>query len=185
MAINRVQAIWSGTIVEGGGLSTFYFDTGVGTPAQHVAAVATFLTATDDQRSTGAVWTTGADVAAVDEATGALVSVTSVATSTGTGTAVGDTMPPATQGLLRALSSVVVGGRLLRGRVFLPGAVESANIGGLPIAAYRTDYDTAAAALIANLNAQWVIWSRTHGVIAPVASANVWSKWAVLRSRRD
>lgn len=180
-----MQIIWTGTTIVGGGLSTFYFDSASGTPAQQVAAVATFLGATEDRRLSSVSWVSAADVATLNVGTGALEGITSVTQSSGTGTSATEAMPPASQGLLRILTSQIVSGRLLRGRIFLPGNSESDSGSGAPSSTYRTDYDAAAAALIADANTAWMCWSQTHGVAASVATANTWNKWAVLRSRRD
>lgn len=186
MAVNRVQVTWSGGAAAGGGLSTFYFNSTVGTAAQQVAAVNAFLTATDDRRTTALGWTILGDVATLNVGTGDLEAMTATTSTTGTGTAAGDALPPIAQGLLRLLTSQIVGGRLLRGRLFLPGAVEgdNASTGGTS-ATFKSDYDAAAATLIAAANAEWSVWSQTHGVLANVDSANTWSKFASLRSRRD
>jgi len=186
VSINRVQVVWSGGPTVGGGLSTFYFDSATGTAAQQVAAVATFLGSTDDRRVIAQTWATAADVATLNVGTGALESTTSTTPSTGTGTQTGDALPPAVQGLLRLLTSTVAGGRLLRGRLFLPGAgAGSSDSNGGVLAAYSGDYNAAGAALIADTNTNWMVWSPTHSTAASVTSVSCWSKWATLRSRRD
>lgn len=186
MAINRVQVIWAGDPTSGGGLSTFYFNAAVGTPAQQVAAVGTLLTATNDRRAATCSWATDADVATIDEVSGNITALTGTTPATGVGTAVGDALPPIAQGLLRLFGAMIVGGRLLRGRLFLPGAVESDNAStGGTSTTYRSDYEAAALALINDANTEWRIWSRTHGVSGDVVSATVWTKFASLRSRRD
>lgn len=178
--------VWSGTLIAGGGLSTFYFDDAFGTAAGDISAVASFFSTTEAMRTNTCVWTTNADVATIDSSSGALISVTSTAQQTGVGTAAGDPLPPTQQGLLRALTSTVVAGRVLRGRLFLPGTPETqSGSTGQPIAGYLTAYNNAAAALNAGAASVWSIWSPTHGVQAAVFSANMWTKFAVLRSRRD
>jgi len=186
MSVNRVQVVWTSPVVQGGGLSTFYFNDAVGTPAQQVAAVGAFLTGTDGQRGNTTSWATAGDVATLNVGTGTLEGTTSVTPLTGTGSATGDYMPPQTQGLLRLITSTVVGGRLLRGRLFLPGNVEGNNTSaGAPAAGLISDYNGDAATLIGAANAEWSVWSITHGTLANVATASVWNKWASLRSRRD
>jgi len=186
MAVNRVRVTWTGSPTVGDGLSTFYFLSSVGTPAQQASAVGDFLQASETARVDNCAWATQSDVATLNVGTGAVEAITSVTPETGAGTQAGDQMPPAVQGLLRMVTSQVVGGRLLRGRLFLPGAPELYNTaGGSPDATYDGIYESAAATLIANANADWMVWSLTHGVAASVGSAAVWSKWAVLRSRRD
>jgi len=185
MALNRVQIAFTGNPTEGGGLATFYFDSSVGTVAQQMIAAQSFFSTTEGVRAPTCAWAGVPDVATIDEASGALTAVVSTATSSGVGTAAGVVLSPTTQGLLRNLSSVVVGGRLLRGRLFLPGATATHNVLGAPSSSYLTAYNGAASALIADPNTVWKIWSRTYGTSAAVTTANVWTKWAVLRSRRD
>lgn len=185
MSVRRVQVIWAGLPTAGGGLSTFYFNTTVGTAANCVSAVGNFLTATEDQRTTTLTWSTHPDVVTLSDA-GVLEGTTSTSPASGVGIASSDQLSPTTQGLLRVLSSTVVAGRILRGRVFLPGATEGQNqANGVPTTVYKSDYDAAAAALIADANTTWVVWSRTHATFATVVSASTWASWAVLRSRRD
>lgn len=186
MAINRVRVIWTGTPTVGDGLSTFHFNSAVGTPAQQVAAVNLFLDSVSVSYADNLSWSTDPDVATLNEATGALEGIASVAVASGVGADTTDQLGPATQGLLRLTGAMIVGGRLLRGRLFLPGPCEAANsAGGIPLVGYRDDYEAAAAVMIADANVEWKIWSRTHGVAGDVVTATVWTKWAVLRSRRD
>lgn len=186
MAVRRVQVVWTGATVEGGGLSTFYFNDAVGTAAQNVSSVAAFLAGTEGSRSSGLAWATVADVATLNVGSGALESITATTPSTGVGTASGDVLPMITQGLLRLVTSQIVNGRLLRGRLFLPGPVETVNSSaGAPLSGYLTDYNGDAATLVADANSDWSVWSITHGVLASVQTATVWNKWASLRSRRD
>lgn len=186
MAVNRVRVTWTGTPTVGDGLSTFYFNSAVGTPAQQVSAVNLFLDSVAASYADNLTWATQSDVATLNVGTGALEGITSTTVESGAGTDTTDQLSPATQGLLQLLTNQVVGGRLLRGRIFLPGPCEAANsAGGIPLAAYRTDYEDAADVLMNDANTEWSVWSQTHGVLASISSTSVWTKWAVLRSRRD
>lgn len=186
MSVNRVRVVWTGANIQGGGLSTFYFTAGVGTAQQQVSAAGAFLSATNSVRTAGVVFATLPDVDTLNIETGTLEAVTSTTTVSGTGTSAGDFCPPQTQGLLRLITAGIFGGRLLRGRIFLPAVNEVDNASnGVPSVTYRNAYDTAAATLIADTNTDWVVWSQTHGGTAGIASATTWNKWAALRSRRD
>jgi hypothetical protein len=184
MSIRRVQVIWSGAPTVGGGLSTIYFDSTVGTAQQCVTAVGNFFTNTNDRRLTTAVWNTVPEVATLSD-TGVLEDIVTTTPSSGQGTDAGDAMPPTVQGLLQVRTASIVNGRQLRGRIFLPGNGESQNAVGIPTAATLTDYNTEATALINDANTSWVVWSRTHGLKGTVSQSSMWTKWAVLRSRRD
>jgi len=182
---NRVQVIWTGGPVVGGGLSTFIFNDAVGTPAQQVAAVATFLTSCEDAMTNTMIWATDPQVITFDPATGQMTNSTAVTPADGQGTVSGDIMPPASQGVLKLMTELISNGRLVQGRIFLPGAVEADSTGGAPSLGYRENWDDGAAALIADSSVEWQVWARTAGTAAPVASATTWNKWGVLRSRRD
>jgi hypothetical protein len=185
MSVDQVQVLWTGSAAQGGGVTNFHFEGAVGSAAQQRDAVVAFLTATNDQRATSSTWTIATDVKRFNVATGALESINTVTTATDTGDDGGDILGVATQGLLRLLTTSIVSGRLLRGRLFLPANTETVNSGGGPTSTYRSDYEAAAATLIAEANTNWGVWSRTHGAFVGVNSASVWNQWAVLRSRRD
>ncbi|HZX42118.1 MAG TPA: hypothetical protein VFE93_09790, partial [Myxococcaceae bacterium] len=60
--------------------------------------------------------------------------------TTVTGAAAGDVAPRQTQGLLRLGTSTVISGRRVRGRLFLPGVLESDNnVNGVPFSTYTSD----------------------------------------------
>lgn len=162
----------------------FNFNDAVGTAAQNVASVATFLNATNDRRTTNVTWATNPDVTTLNVGTGSLEGITSVTSVGGTGTMAGDMAPLAAQGLLRLLTGTIVAGRLLRGRIFMGGNGETDSNGG-PVAGYISDYDAAGATLVADANSDWSVWSRTHGVLASISTVTTWNKWAILRGRRD
>lgn len=185
MSVYRVPVFWQGTYVVGGGVSSFYFNSAAGTPAQAVTAVVDFLNGSEDRRHSSITWSCGADIDTLNVGTGALEATDNFTPATGTGTNGGQPLPPATQGLLRITTGIVVAGRLLRGRIFLPGNTENDNDLGAPVSAYQTDYNALADTMIGLGTADWSVWSRTHGTLASVNSAAIWTKWASLRSRRD
>jgi len=186
MSLYRIQIVWSGAQVNGNGLSTFYFSDAGGTPSQAVTAVTTFLGATEDRRVIGTRWDFFGDVPVINVTTGALQAINSATAAFGTGTMAGDALPAQNQGLMRLITSTIVNGRLLRGRLFLPAPGEADNgAGGTVSATYTGDYNTAMATLISDPNSVYQIWSHTHGAAGDVTSGSVWTKWAALRSRRD
>jgi hypothetical protein len=109
-----------------------------------------------------------------------------------TGTQAGDALPRQTQGLVRLSTSTVVGGRRLRGRLFVPGPAEADNdSAGLPTGTYTSGLTSGFADMLnAGATASVpVIWHRptggaggTHGAITGVSAS---PSWAVLRSRRS
>jgi hypothetical protein len=129
-----------------------------------------------------------ADVALIDEVSG---DITGVLTTTGgsfTGSVAGDMLPPASQGLLRLFTNTFVGGRRIRGRVFLPAQAEANSTLGKPSGAWVTAQQSILNTFIAagiTDGSELVIWSRKNGVAPLVAVGSPWDQWAVLRSRRD
>jgi pimeloyl-ACP methyl ester carboxylesterase len=98
--------------------------------------------------------------------------------------------PPIVMKQLGAMSKYDAGarlaGRLLRGRVFLPGVAESDNAAtGVPSTTYINDINGSGSTLVSDANTNYMVWSPTHGVAASVVTVSCWTKWAVLRSRRD
>lgn len=148
-----------------------------------VAAVGDFWTAIDQYMVTSLSWATEAEVENITPA-GALQGVLVTTPETGSGGDAGQGLPPATQGLIRWRTGVIVSGRELRGRTFIPGLAETASDGG-PQGTFVTDANAAAAALAAESVGELVVWSRTHAAAHPVISGTLWSEFAVLRSRRD
>lgn len=68
----------------------------------------------------------------------------------------------------------------------MPGQMAgNANVDGSPSTALIGAYNSRAEALIADANTVHVVWSKKHGVWWATSSASTWSRYAVLRSRRD
>lgn len=172
----------------GGGpyLSTAYFILGDAQADADaaVAAIGAFWTAVDNQMDSTYAWATEAEVTVMTTA-GVVTGVLSTTPQVGSGSAVGDPLPLASQGLIRWTTNGFPGGRRLRGRTFVPGAVNSLTLDGRPTAAYRTALKTAADALVAADGGKFAIWSKTNSSAYNVATTSVWTEWAVLRSRRD
>lgn len=167
-------------------LSTMYFNVIGGlTAANANAAIGAFWLAVKGKVASGMVMATEAEVATIDIGTGEVTGLTPVTPVSNTGTAAGDTLPPASQGLLRFRTGTFVGGREIRGRLFIPGACEVDSTSGVPVAGYLTTLNSAASALIADANSELVIYSKAHRELGTVLSGSAWSQWAVLRSRRD
>lgn len=144
-----------------------------------------YLQALPGITSPNITYTISQEVQVVDEGTGDVTA--SIATVTSydptTGTAGGDQLPLATQGLVHLRTGVYVAGREVRGRIFVPGPVELVSSAGLPTSTYIDALQTAAELLLGGVG--FSVYSRTHHVRQAVSSVSVYPKWAVLRSRRD
>lgn len=183
--MRRVTTLLSGVDVTGGGINRLYFAEGVGTSSDCTTAVRNFWTALNSVMASATVWQVLPTVETIDPVTGQITQVASASGFNGAGTNGSSALPNQVQGLIQWRSGVYVGGRELRGRTFVPGPTTAASTAGLPNAAYLTALDTAGDALIADANTALLIWSRAHGQEVTASVSTPWSKFAVLRSRRD
>lgn len=182
----RVRTRFGGGLVVGGGINDLYFLQASGTAAQAVAAVAALYNAVAPGISPQVTFVTDPEVLTIDDATGGGVTITTITPNNGVGSGTGEPLPPTTQGLIRLRTAGFVGGREIRGRIFIPGYVEARNSSvGTPDSTAINQMNNGIAALLAAANSDLVVYSPTHHTSVPVLSANAWGQWAVLRSRRD
>ena len=164
-------------------LSTMFFgDTP--TAQECVDHVADFWGIVEDLMVTAVAWSVDPFVATVDPVSGEITGATTVDGANGQGSAGGEVLPPATQMLVRWGTGIYTSGRELRGRTFVPGLTSSANDNGFveptTLPGHITDLET-----WLSTGPPLLIWSRAHGVTAPVAGVDIWNRFAILRSRRD
>lgn len=184
----RVTTIWGGT---GQGLpyySTHYFGgTTEGEADAAVAAVSEFWQACSTITDTGLAPVIQPEVEVVDVASGQVTGVFITEPDQPDMTASGDTLPWATQGLIRWRTGVFEAGREIRGRTFLPGMMEANNVLGVPASSWVTLANTAASTMLTESTGAGglVVYSRTHGQDALVSVGSAWNQWASVRSRRD
>lgn len=171
-----------------GKVAVMYFADG-SDPAVSTSAVFNFWDDVRVQIDSSVIFdvrTTGREV---DEATGTLTgfwSAPGLAAVAGTGT--GQSVADATQVLVQWRTGVVLNGREVRGRTFIPGlnAVNLAdgNIGE----AYRAAIETAAETNLIPLSIGFGVWRRPKegvpGAHVQATNATVWNELAVLRRRR-
>lgn len=184
--VARVRSITTG--VAGSPFYTnLYFTSNPGSddPSDWVAAVAAFWDDLDLYISDTLSVVVEGEISVIDVATGQQTNAYSVAPATHDFSDSGDPLPTATQGLIRWQTSGFANGRRIRGHTFIPGMTETRNTGGIPDPAALAAMQAAADVLIADAPTELVVYSPTHHVYEPVDTANPWTKWAVLRSRRD
>lgn len=188
MGIFQVRTEFSGTSGTPY-LNTLYFDSAVGSAQQCVDAVGAFWGAVDAQCHQDLSWVTEADVEEINEVTGQPQTINSTTPASGSGALTGDILPTANQALVAWTTSNFINGRRVRGRTFIPAIPEVNAVGGLLATTARNAIQTAADALISDINTQFVIWHRpvlgAGGDSPTVQTASVRSQFAVLRSRRD
>lgn len=180
----RIKTVFTG-LAGSPYLNTMYFREIDSTAQQAADRAAAFWNSADSLMHTDLTWDTEADVEVIDDTSGNIVRVDNTTPSSGAGGLTADVLPMATQGLIRLRTGSFVGGREIRGKIFVPGLTESASTAGQPNASAVTTLETAATALIAAGGANLVVYSRKNGTYAEVVSSSMWTQFAVLRSRRD
>lgn len=167
-------------------VSTMFFDQAAGLTAQGAAdAVHAFWDTLKTKIVNSYTFDVEPVVEDIDTATGSPTGLTAVTVASVSGTLVGDPNPWATQGLVSWRTGVFLGGREIRGRTFIPGSWENDNTAGVPQASYVAALNSAAATLATDPNSSLCIYSRKKRAIGVVSTGQAWTKWAILRSRRD
>jgi hypothetical protein len=198
MVLLRCDIVWSGAGVVGGGLTQLYFQN-LATEAQAcVDATDSFLDALRVRLSNTITAAVSSDVPVYAEATGALLQVEVAAPNVpAAGALSGDMLPPANQALIRWQTSLVANNRVVKGKTFVPGIMEIDCVPpGVPSANLITAANAARDALLLDGVANFGIWHRpisdggdppvfSGGLFGIAESGNLWSKFSVLRSRRD
>ena len=191
--VTAVRTLFTGAPVQGGGVSTMHFEDPVDDPQAVVMLgwVRSFWDAIKGNLDEDLTINVEANPQQYVASTGALQRIyTAAAPASVVGTATGNSVPRASQGLVRWLTSDIVAGRMLKGRNFIP-AIGTALVTdtGLLTPAAVTAIDAGAEGLITNSGGTLVVWHRpvngAGGVTHLVTSASVWDNFAVLRSRRD
>jgi len=165
-----------------------FFDTTIAVSTQRTS-LAGFLFSLNGVLDTGVSWTIRTVGRDLSDRTGALTAAWSNGTvHTDTGDVAGEPVPDATQMLFRWSTDVIVNGRFLQGRTFIPGLTDgnmvNGNIssGALPglVAVGQDLIDDAVG---------FGVWHRPSsgigGQFEPATTASVWDELAVLRRRRQ
>lgn len=207
MPLYRVTTTIAGNTVAGGGISEMYFDAGGGAlVADAVDCVRDFYDALKAIMHSSTVFTISGVVETVNEVTGDVTAAGSTTGTSVTGTSATDPAPGSTQGLIQWRTGVYSDGRELRGRTFLPGMLSGRSSNGIPDATALTAMAAAVAAVTGH-TASAQVWRRPRlealalgspgqpgyrpahdarvGSMADIVTGTPWTKWAVLRSRRD
>ena len=88
----------------------------------------------------------------------------------------------ATQVLIQLRTDLILNGRHLRGRIFMPGLALNGIVNAKLDPTVLTNVQTAAATMAIG---RLCVYSTTHKEFATVTAVTVWDQLAVLRSRRD
>lgn len=186
----EIQTLWSGPGSADKRTIMYFEDTAVFSTTR--AAVAAFWEALEGNITADYTWVVAAEGRRLDTATGGLTGVENDPTvyqGAGTGTA-GSQVADATQALIRWATGIIVGGRRLQGRTFIPGTPRANTQGGNLSSFAVVGISSTANTFISGLGTdnKLVVWHRpstsSGGVAHPVTQASTWSELAVLRRRR-
>lgn len=172
----------------GGGFATVMFWEDIHTVSSQRATLGAMWSAIDASLNSGVRWTVRTSGRVMNDATGTLTGVWSEPTGhTAVGGSTVDPIPDATQVLLRWETGVVVGGRMLKGRSFVPGLIENGTTGGNVDTTVVTGWQTIINNFLA-AGAGFGVWHRpvqgAGGQFITASSGSVWPELAVLRRRR-
>lgn len=176
-------------------LHTFYYTSATfdATSAQQsVDGARDFWAAMKSSMVSSVTWTVSGTVDEILDTTGGLLGSLTVTARSDGGSATGDMLPPAIQGLIRWDTGVIVRGKRLRGHSYLPGSNETQNGStGLPAGNIIANAAAAVTAGAFTPTPDLLVWSRPNAVKGyvgqahPVIAGSFQPQWAVLRSRRD
>jgi hypothetical protein len=195
--ILRTTALITGSGLLGGGLSTLYWAPGSvgGSTADATDCLARFRglwVSIAPRLSSTISFVFDQTVLAIEATTGVLTgSFTAAPALTVVGGSASEPLPRQTQGLIRWGTASVIGGRRVRGRLFVPGVQEGDNDGtGSPVSAFVSALTTAGATVFiaGATSSEACVWHRpvggTGGASPDITAASGSPTWAVLRSRR-
>lgn len=172
-----------------GGETAMHFDDG-STPPGMQATVDAFLDALEPILATGTSARYDTVIKRFDEQSGALVEeIAQPLGANHVGTGGPTAVPNVAQGLIRLNTGQVVGRRILKGRIYVPGMSSNtmASIGEVGPTGL-TALQAAGDALIAGTGIV-VVWHRpvngANGSVAEVVQANPWTEFASQRRRRS
>lgn len=190
MTVARIRATWTGPQINGGGISDFYFFGSLGDEDSMCSKVDDLVATMANSVATGNSVGVESSVPYFEEGTGDLIRIepaTPLSRHNGGGS--GEPLPPATQALIQWLTPGIVNNRRVRGRTFYPALTEASSVNGIPGGSMLSGMSAALSAYITPSSVIPVIWARPApgrpGTIHNVDSAFIWTKFAVLRSRRD
>lgn len=184
----EIKTFWSAENSPGGE-SIMYFRDGTATLDFLRQSINVMYTSVATRFDSLTTWSVAQSGNIVDEATGTLVDEWSSGNDySGNGSASGQPVPNEAQLLIRWNPQVIIGGRRLKGRTYVPGLSSLAMDAGHVSSAVVGDFQAAAEQFIDDCATQFVTWRRpvegAGGASASVITASIWNEWAVQRRRR-
>lgn len=131
-----------------------------------------------------------------DETTGIVTGAGSTVQAAVPMSGLGDPLPHSNQGLIKWTTAGIVHNRRVRGRTFLPGALESNSTGdGVPSAGHITAINGMITTLLGTMTNRMRVWAQPFegeegnparaGSAHAITAGSMANYWAILRSRRD
>lgn len=170
-----------------GKVSVFMFDLAAAVGAQRLA-LNTFLSAVDGSLDNSITWSIRQTGRELSDTTGGLTGAWSTGlVYSGVGNNATESVADATQVLFQWQTGVIVNGRFVRGRTFIPGLTNSLLQNGNLVASQAAAF-AALGQTFVNDAANFGVWHRPSstglGQFVNANTATVWSELAVLRRRR-
>lgn len=186
MAVIREITVEWNSIGSPGGTSVMHFDAAT-LLANQRQAIKDFVVAIATRLATSTSATVATNGREFDPATGTLTGDWSTTVAqTAAGSVAGSPVSNAAQGLVRLNTGVVVNGRFLRGKLFIPGMASNTISNGEVSAVAVTGIASAAQTMA--IAAGLLVWHRPNtggpGSASAVINTSVWNEFAVLRRRR-
>lgn len=185
--VREILVQWT-TNTGGGKYSVLYFDEST-LVADQRSQLATYLATMNGGLHNSTSWNIATSGRVLDTASGTLTGLWNDATArNGVGTvSTGQVVPDATQILVQWLTNVVVNGRVVRGRTYIPGTSTANVTAGNLAPTVRSSFQTDANAFVAACPS-FRVWHRptnkVGGVAVGVSAATCWGEFAIQRRRR-
>ena len=202
MSLERVQTLWTG--VAGVPYYTNLYVLGPASSNNGFAlsqAWQAFLTSLVSTLTSGLVAQIDPEILEFNEADGVVTGAHTVTQPAVNFTGLGDDIPHAAQALIQWTTDGIVHNRRVKGRTFIPGALEAeSGADGTPIPAIGTPLQSAINTLLSTMTGRMRVWSRPFvqtdpakaisnpsrpGSAHAITAGAVAPYWAILRSRRD
>lgn len=185
--VQQAQFIWQAAGGAGGYTVLHFSDEA--NPTVITLHMNAFITTLKPVLASGTTVTIGPEIRKYNTATGALESITTLGPSTPTpGTGGSSAVPNAAQGLIRFRTGLVVGRRLLQGRLYVPGMSANTQLGSGEVNSSGVSALTTAGGDLSQAG-DMVVWHRptngAGGAASTVTGASGWTEYAVQRRRRS
>lgn len=184
VAMYRVRTVFTG-VAGTPWYSNHYFAVDGTTPAAAISAVNGLWGGLVGYIRNEVNITVEGEVLTMDSVTGQATGAANLANVTFPGTSTLSALPPATQGLLKWSTSSFQNGRQVGGKTYVPGITQGASNEGDPTTFFVSAMQAAGEAFISYADSNPVVWSKTNGTAPLINGVTGWTKFGVMRSRRD